>query len=118
MTEIDSSALRAAIQDGHEIAVLDLREQGEFGTCHLFHAVNAPLSRIDLEVPRLVPCRTTRVVIVSGGVPALATRGARCCHLYTVCSVVPKRSAKTRADSSLACIASADLRRRLGVQLD
>ena len=77
MTNIDSRSLRAAILDGDEIAVLDVREQGEFGACHLFHAVNAPLSRIEIEVPRLVPRRATRVVVVSGGMSGLAERGAR-----------------------------------------
>lgn len=73
---MDSSTLRAALHDGHEFAVLDVREQGEFGACHLFHAVNAPLSRIEIEVPRLVPRQGTRLVVVSGGVAGLAERGA------------------------------------------
>lgn len=76
MTNIDSKSLRTAIHDGDEIAVLDVREQGEFGACHLFHAVNAPLSRIEIEVARLVPRLATRIVVVSGGMPGLAERGA------------------------------------------
>lgn len=76
MRTIDSRSLRAAIHGEDEIAVLDVREQGEFGACHLFHAVNAPLSRVEMEVVRLVPRRATRIIVVSGGMAGLAERGA------------------------------------------
>lgn len=75
MTEIDSKSLRAAMRDGAEIALLDIREQGEFGECHLFWAVNTPLSRIELEVPRLVPRPDTRIVVAAAGDSSLARRG-------------------------------------------
>ncbi|CAN0569607.1 unnamed protein product, partial [Laminaria digitata] len=76
MTNIDSSRLRAALQDGDEIALLDVREQGEFGQCHLFHANNTPLSRIELEIVRLVPRKDTRIVLTSAGVPGLCDSAA------------------------------------------
>ncbi|MFB0923506.1 MAG: sulfurtransferase, partial [Alphaproteobacteria bacterium] len=74
MTVIDSSALRLALHDHSELAFLDVREQGEFGQCHLFHAVNAPLSRFEMDVVRLVPRLSTRIVVTGGETPALADR--------------------------------------------
>jgi len=71
MRDIDSARLRRALHDGDEIALLDVREQGEFGQCHLFHANNAPLSRIELEIARLVPRFGTRIVLTSAGMPEL-----------------------------------------------
>lgn len=71
-----STTLRAALRAEDEIALLDLREQGEFGACHLFWAVNAPLSRLEFEVPRLVPRTTTPVVVTTAGDAGLASRGA------------------------------------------
>ena len=76
MTDIDSSTLRRALHDGDEIAFLDVREQGEFGQCHLFHANNTPLSRIELEVPRLVPRRRNRIMLTSAGMPDLCEAAA------------------------------------------
>lgn len=76
MTIMNSENLRAALGAKDELAVLDLREQGEFGTCHLFWAVNAPLSRLELEVARLVPRKSTPVVVVTAGDAGLADRGA------------------------------------------
>ena len=91
MTEIDSNSLRAAMRADAEIALLDIREQGEFGQCHLFWAVNAPLSRIELEVSRLVPRPGTRIVVTAAGDAALVRRGAETLASigYTDVSVCP-----------------------------
>lgn len=51
------------LYDGQEIALFDVREHGEYGEGHLFHAVPLPWSRLELELPRLAPCRATRVVL-------------------------------------------------------
>ncbi len=61
------AALKAAIRDGRELAILDAREEGEFGRSHLFWANPVPLSQRELRAPKLLPCRTTRVVCVDGG---------------------------------------------------
>ncbi|MBT5570993.1 MAG: thiosulfate sulfurtransferase [Alphaproteobacteria bacterium] len=71
MTNLDSRSLRATLQDGAELALIDVREQREFGGCHLFHAVNTPLSRLEPEVMRLVPRRSTRIVVTAGGILGL-----------------------------------------------
>ena len=72
----DAADLRAMLYDGDELALLDVREQGEFGHCHLFHAVNIPLSRLELQVERLVPRHSVRVVVTCGGMAGLGERAA------------------------------------------
>ncbi len=67
MTRIDPATLRAWITDGRELAVLDAREEGEFGLGHLFWAVPCPLSRAELRVPVLLPRLGTRIVCVDDG---------------------------------------------------
>ncbi|MFT4267966.1 MAG: rhodanese-like domain-containing protein [Xenophilus sp.] len=59
-------ALKAALFDGDEIAVLDVREAGVFAHRHILFAAPAPLWRLELQIDRLVPCRNTRVVLVDG----------------------------------------------------
>jgi len=66
MTRIDPATLRAWITDGAELAILDAREEGEFGTAHLFWAVPCPLSRMEERVAGLLPA-ITRVVCVDDG---------------------------------------------------
>jgi rhodanese-related sulfurtransferase len=52
------------LEDSEELAILDLREELMFSRSHLLHARSAPLSRLELIVPRLVPRRGTRIVLV------------------------------------------------------
>lgn len=59
----DAATLKDWLHDGQEIALLDVREHGQYGEAHLFYAVNAPYSRLEFEVARLVPRKTTRVVV-------------------------------------------------------
>jgi len=75
-------ALRARLVAGEgEIALLDVREPGGFAHGHILLASNAPLSRLEIDVPRLVPRRATPVVICDGGeglaaeAAAILTRG-------------------------------------------
>ena len=49
------------------MAILDAREEGEFGASHMFWAVPCPLSQAPLRAPLLLPNRGTRVVCVDGG---------------------------------------------------
>src|SRR5258708_28968120 len=39
---------------------LDVREHGQYGESHLFYATPLPNSRLELDVPRLVPRRQVR----------------------------------------------------------
>lgn len=67
MRQIDSPTLRGWITDGRELALLDAREEGEFGASHLFWAVPCPWSKRELRAPALLPRRATRVVVCDDG---------------------------------------------------
>ena len=64
---IRAAALKAMESDGKEIAIIDPREEGTYGQAHLLHAVNIPLSKLELEIDPLVPRRSTRIVLADGG---------------------------------------------------
>ncbi|WP_159915108.1 rhodanese-like domain-containing protein [Pantoea sp. 18069] len=63
---VSPQALKAALFDGEEIAVLDVRETGVFAHRHILFAASAPLWRLELLIDRLVPRRGTRIVLVDG----------------------------------------------------
>ena len=73
---ISAQTLRSMLLDGQELALLDVREEAEFGACHILLAVNVPLSRLELLVANLVPRRDTRVVLCDERGDGLATRAA------------------------------------------
>jgi rhodanese-related sulfurtransferase len=72
------------LADGGELALLDVREELAFSESHLLLARSAPLSRLELRAPVLVPRRAARVVLVDGG-DELAERAAQVLlrHGYT-----------------------------------
>jgi rhodanese-related sulfurtransferase len=72
---VSPAAVRAMLADSGELAILDLREELTFSEGHLLWARSAPLSRLELIVPRLVPRRSTRIVLYDGN-DGLAARGA------------------------------------------
>ena len=64
MTEyIDAKTLKAWLSETREIALLDVRELGQYGERHLFFAVPLPYSRFELRLRELVPNRRTRLVL-------------------------------------------------------
>jgi rhodanese-related sulfurtransferase len=65
--EVSPEELRAALLLGEEIAVVDAREEGEFGRSHLFWAVPVPLSKREWRSRALLPRKATPVVCVDGG---------------------------------------------------
>ena len=67
MRRIAPADLKAALQGEGEIAILDARELGEFGTGHLFWATPCPLSTREATARALLPCKATPVVCVDGG---------------------------------------------------
>ncbi|MES2188036.1 MAG: rhodanese-like domain-containing protein [Pseudomonadota bacterium] len=74
---IDAATLRRWLQDGSEIALLDVREHGQYGEGHPFLAVHLPYSRLELEAGRLVPRLATRIVVFDDGPPSdVAPRAA------------------------------------------
>jgi rhodanese-related sulfurtransferase len=64
---VAADTLKAWLHDGAEIALLDVREHGQFGESHLFYAVSLPFSRLELEIARLVPRRGVRCVVYDSG---------------------------------------------------
>ncbi|AHG65801.1 rhodanese-like domain-containing protein [Advenella mimigardefordensis] len=63
MKYINAHALKQQIHDTDEIAVLDIREHGQYGENHLFFAVSVPYSALELNIERLVPRKNTRIVM-------------------------------------------------------
>ncbi len=49
--------------DGREVALVDLREELIFSRNHLLWARSVPLSRLELRFARLVPRKSTRIVL-------------------------------------------------------
>lgn len=76
---ISAATLHQWLQDGRELALLDIREHGQYGEGHPFFAVHAGYSRLEPEVARLVPRRATRTVLFDDGEhgDALAQLAAR-----------------------------------------
>jgi rhodanese-related sulfurtransferase len=72
---VGAQTLRAMLLDGKELALLDVREERVFSEGHLLFARCVPLSRIELNIARLVPRRATRVVLVDAD-DGLAARAA------------------------------------------
>ncbi|MDM0119028.1 rhodanese-like domain-containing protein [Variovorax arabinosiphilus] len=75
---ISAGTLHQWLQDGRELALLDIREHGQYGEGHPFFSVHAGYSRLEPEVARLVPRRATRTVLFDDGDAnsALAHRAA------------------------------------------
>jgi rhodanese-related sulfurtransferase len=73
---IDVATVRRWLGDGGEIALLDVREEGQHGAGHPLLAVNLPYSRLEIEIGRLVPRRSCRIVLVDDG-DGVAGRAAR-----------------------------------------
>ena len=74
-TFVSASQLKAMINDGQELALLDAREQGSFGARHLFYSSCLPLSHLELRARSLVPRFSTRLVLSDAG-EELAGRAA------------------------------------------
>ena len=52
---VSPAELKNMLHDGAEIALLDVREAGQFGESHLLFATPLPYSRLELDAFRLVP---------------------------------------------------------------
>jgi rhodanese-related sulfurtransferase len=76
---IAASTLKAWLSDGGEIALLDVREGGQYGAGHPFFAVPLPYSRFELGLPALVPNRAARLVLYDDG-DGVASKAAQRAH--------------------------------------
>jgi rhodanese-related sulfurtransferase len=74
--EIDARTLKSWLADGAEIALLDVREAGQFGEAHPFFAVPLPYSGLEMRIGELVPNRAARIVLCDAG-DGVAERAAK-----------------------------------------
>lgn len=81
MRRVDAKTLKAWLSDGREIALLDVREHGQYGEGHPFHATSVPYSRLEPEFVRLVPNTHVRVVLVDAGDGVAERAGERAAAL-------------------------------------
>ena len=64
---ISAKRVSELLAGGGELALLDVREQGVHYRGHPFFACAAPLSRLELVIPDLVPRKGAPVVLLDGG---------------------------------------------------
>lgn len=72
---VSPQAVKAMLGDGEELGLFDVREEGVHSASHLFYAAPLPLSRLELMVEDLAPCKKTRIVLHDDG-EGLAERAA------------------------------------------
>ena len=75
--------LHKRLHEKNEFALLDVREQEEFSRSHILLACCVPLSRIELSVEALVPCRKTTVFVMDDGRSQDLDRSARAAAALT-----------------------------------
>ena len=75
MNRINAGTLLGWITDGHELALLDAREDGAFGASHLFWAVPCGLARKEIRARALLPRLGTRICCVDDGSGLAETLG-------------------------------------------
>ncbi len=71
---LPAAQLKAMLRAGAEVALLDVREEGEFADGHLFWANSLPLSKLELRIDALVPRRSVPIVLMDGGDGLLARK--------------------------------------------
>ncbi len=64
---VDAATLKQMITDPDELALLDVREDGEFGEGHMLFAVPMPYSHLEARLGTQLPRRSTRTVLVDSG---------------------------------------------------
>jgi rhodanese-related sulfurtransferase len=65
--QIDAQTLKSTINDGAELALIDVREAGQFGVSHLLLAVPVPYSLLEARIAPLIPRKATRIVLIDAG---------------------------------------------------
>ncbi|MDD0839833.1 rhodanese-related sulfurtransferase [Curvibacter sp. HBC61] len=90
--------VRAHLLAGHEIALLDVREEDPFAQAHPLWAANLPLGRIELDAWTRIPRRDTPVVVYDDGEGLAAEAAQRLIALgYTRVSLLDGGLAGWRA---------------------
>jgi rhodanese-related sulfurtransferase len=66
-SQLSAQNLHALIVAGNELALIDLREEGEFANRHLLFAISIALSRLELKFAAMVPRRDVPIVLCGKG---------------------------------------------------
>lgn len=74
---ISVATLRQRLSDGSELALLDVREQRDFGEGHLLAAANLPLGQMELNARTRLPRHDVPIVVCDAGEGLLAAQAAR-----------------------------------------
>ena len=76
---VTANMLKQWLSDNREIALLDVREIGQHGAGHPFFAVPVPYSEFEYRIERVVPNKTTRLVVFddSDGIAEQAASSAK-----------------------------------------
>ncbi len=64
---VTATHLKNMLHDGGELALLDVREDGQFGEGHLLFATPLPYSRLETGIVTLVPRHSARIVLCDDG---------------------------------------------------
>jgi rhodanese-related sulfurtransferase len=73
---VTPQTLKSMLHDGGELALFDVREEGQFGEGHLLFATPLPYSRLETGIAALAPRQSVRVVLCDDG-DGVAERAAR-----------------------------------------
>ena len=73
---IDAKTLKSWIRDDDELALLDVREAGQFGENHMLHAIPCPYSTIETRALALMPRLSVRIALVDEA-DGIAQKAAR-----------------------------------------
>ncbi len=65
--KIAAPSLKSLLSEMGELALIDVREPGQFGDGHLFFAVPLAYSRFELGLPTLVPNKSVRLILCDAG---------------------------------------------------
>ncbi len=87
LKSVAAPTLKDWLHDGREIALFDVREHGQYGEAHLFHAVSLPYSRLEGDVARLAPRKSVRMVLVDADGRSVAPAAAQRLIALGYCNV-------------------------------
>lgn len=67
MKTIHAKDLKSLITSGHELAILDVREEGVYSEGHLLYASSLPLSKLEPSIFQLVPRKGAPIALCDDG---------------------------------------------------
>lgn len=67
MKTVSPSQLKNMLHDGNELALFDVREDGQFGEGHMLFATPLPYSRLETGISTLVARKSARIVLCDDG---------------------------------------------------